>query len=56
MVIIGKYQQTDKNAVMDLIRQNMPEYFVPEETDLSSYSDSERELYYVLLFNNELVG
>jgi len=57
MIIIREYQQADKNAVMDLIRQNTPEYFAPEEeADLSSYLDSERELYYVLLFKNELVG
>lgn len=57
MIIIREYQQTDKNAVMNLIRQNTPKYFAPEEeADLSIYLDSERELYYVLFFNDELVG
>ena len=57
MIIIREYQQADKNAVMDLIRQNIPEYFAPEEeADFSSYLDSGRELYYVLLFNNRIAG
>lgn len=54
---IREYQPTDKNAVIDLIRQNTPAYFAQEEeTDFSNYLDSERELYFVLLFNNEIVG
>ena len=57
MVTIREYQQTDKNAVIDLIRQNTPEYFAPkEEADLSYYLDNERELYYVLLLHKEIVG
>lgn len=55
--LIREYQQTDKNAVIDLIRQNTPEYFAPkEEADLSYYLDNERELYYVLLLHKEIVG
>ena len=47
---IREYQPTDKNAVIDLIRQNTPAYFAPkEEADFSNYLDSERELYFVLL-------
>ncbi|WP_195407084.1 GNAT family N-acetyltransferase [Bacteroides congonensis] len=54
---IREYQPTDKNAVIDLIRQNTPAYFAQEEeADFSNYLDSERELYFVLLFNNEIVG
>lgn len=54
---IREYQPTDKNAVIDLIRQNTPAYFAQEEeTDFSNYLDSERELYFVLLFNNKIVG
>lgn len=57
MITIREYQPSDKNAVMNLIRQNTPKYFAPEEeADLSIYLDSERELYYVLFCNNELVG
>lgn len=54
---IREYQPTDKNAVIDLIRQNTPAYFAQEEeADFSNYLDSERELYFVLLFNNGIVG
>lgn len=57
MVTIRKYQQSDKNIVMNLLRLNIPEYFAPEEEyDLANYLDYERELYYVLLFNDKLVG
>ena len=27
MTVIREYRKTDKNAVIDLIRQNTPEYF-----------------------------
>ena len=54
---IREYQPTDKNAVIDLIRRNTPAYFAPEEeTDFSNYLDNERELYFVLLLNKEIVG
>ena len=29
MTVIREYRETDKNAVIDLIRQNTPEYFAP---------------------------
>ena len=46
MTVIREYRETDKNAVIDLIRQNTPEYFaLEEEADFSNYLDSERELY-----------
>ena len=57
MTVIREYRKTDKNAVIDLIRQNTPEYFaLEEEADFSNYLDSERELYFVLLLNKEIVG
>ena len=57
MTVIREYRETDKNAVIDLIRQNTPEYFaLEEEADFSNYLDSERELYFVLLLNKEIVG
>ena len=31
MTVIREYRETDKNAVIDLIRQNTPEYFALEE-------------------------
>ena len=46
-----------QNAVINLIRLNIPKYFAPtEETDLNYYLDHERELYYVLLFDGQIVG
>lgn len=57
MITIREYEPTDKSAVINLIRLNTPRYFAPEEeSDLSRYLDSERELYYVLLFNEKIVG
>ena len=50
-------EPTDKDAVINLIRLNIPKYFAPtEETDLNYYLDHERELYYVLLFDGQIVG
>ena len=31
MTVIREYRETDKNAVIDLIRQNTPAYFAPKE-------------------------
>lgn len=56
-ITIREYKSIDKSSVMNLIRLNTPEYFAPEEeNDFSNYLDNERELYYVLLFNEKIVG
>ncbi len=56
-ITIREYSPTDKNAVMNLIKLNIPKYFaVEEETDLGRYLDEEVELYYVLLFDGIIVG
>ena len=56
-ITIREYEPTDKDAVINLIRLNIPKYFAPtEETDLNYYLDHERELYYVLLFDGQIVG
>lgn len=56
-ITIREYSPTDKNAVMNLIKLNIPKYFaVEEETDLGRYLDEEVELYYVLLFDGMIVG
>ena len=56
-ITIREYKSIDKSSVMNLIRFNTPEYFAPEEeNDFSNYLDNERELYYVLLFNEKIVG
>lgn len=54
---IREYVPSDKEAVLKLIRLNIPQYFAPEEeTDLSNYLDNEREHYYVLLSGMEIIG
>lgn len=56
-ITIREYKSIDKSSVMNLIRLNTPEYFaLEEEDDFSNYLDNERELYYVLLFNEKIVG
>lgn len=56
-ITIREYKSIDKSSVMNLIRLNTPEYFAPEEeNDFSNYLDNEKELYYVLLFNEKIVG
>ena len=56
-VIISEYLPTDKDAVMNLIKLNTPDFFAREEADeLSRYLDKEIELYYVLLVEGEVVG
>ena len=56
-ITIREYKSIDKSSVMNLVRLNTPEYFAPEEeNDFSNYLDNERELYYVLLFNEKIVG
>ena len=55
--MIREYEPADKNAVMDLIRLNIPMYFaVEEEAAFDMYLDRERELYYVLLVDELIVG
>ena len=54
---IREYEPKDKSEVISLIRLNTPEYFaVEEEADLCNYLEKERELYYVLLHTEKIVG
>ena len=54
---IRDYRQADKPALMELIRLNIPDYFAPEEAqDFSDYLDNKRELYYVALADQKIVG
>ena len=56
-ITIREYKSIDKSTVINLIKLNTPKYFAPEEeNDFSNYWDNERELYYVLLFNEKIVG
>ena len=57
LISIREYDTKDKNEVINLIRLNTPEYFgVEEESDLNKYLETERELYYVLLNDQKIVG
>jgi N-acetylglutamate synthase-like GNAT family acetyltransferase len=57
VITIRAYETKDKNEVINLIRLNTPKYFaVKEEEDLNRYLESERELYYVLLYDQIIVG
>lgn len=56
-ITIRDYETQDKNDVINLLRLNTPKYFaVKEEEDLSNYLATERELYYVLLYDQQIVG
>ena len=56
-VIIREYLPTDKEAVMNLIKLNTPDYFAEKEADdLNKYLDKEIERYYVLLVNGTVIG
>ena len=57
LISIREYDTKDKKEVINLIRLNTPEYFgVEEESDLNKYLETERELYYVLLYDQKIVG
>lgn len=56
-LIIREYNEADEIAVVNLIRLNTPAFFsLKEEKDLINYLQTERELYYVLLLDEEIVG
>ncbi|MRX46669.1 GNAT family N-acetyltransferase [Pedobacter puniceum] len=57
IITIREYNTEDKSEVINLIRLNIPKYFaVDEEEDFQRYLETERELYYVLLYNQKIVG
>lgn len=57
LITIREYEKKDKNEVVNLIRLNTPKYFaVDEEEDLTKYLDTEKELYYVLMYDQKIVG
>ncbi|MCA1750639.1 MAG: GNAT family N-acetyltransferase [Cryomorphaceae bacterium] len=54
---IRDYSPADKEALINLLRLNTPEYFAAaEEADFRHYLDFERELYYTLLLDGEIAG
>ncbi len=55
--MIRPYKISDKSKVMELFRQNTPEYFDPsEEKDLENYLDNEIEDYFVFEERSEIIG
>lgn len=57
LITIREYETSDKHHVIHLIKLNTPEFFATgEEEDLKRYLETERELYYVLLCNEKIVG
>lgn len=57
LITIREYETKDKNAVINLIRLNTPEYFATnEKEDLKRYLENEIELYFVLIYDNKIVG
>ena len=57
LITIREYETTDKNEVINIIRLNTPKYFaVNEEEDFNRFLETERELYFVLLYDQKIVG
>ena len=57
LITIREYEPSDKNDVINLIKLNTPEFFATdEEEDLKKYLEAERELYYILLYDEKIVG
>jgi ribosomal protein S18 acetylase RimI-like enzyme len=54
---IRPYQKSDFAAVINLLRLNTPNFFSKEEEDdLINFLENEREQYYVVSINKEIVG
>jgi ribosomal protein S18 acetylase RimI-like enzyme len=57
LITIREYETNDKDDVIKLVRLNTPEFFATdEEEDLNKYLETERELYFVLLYDGKIVG
>jgi N-acetylglutamate synthase-like GNAT family acetyltransferase len=55
--IIREYKNSDKEAVLGLLRSNTPVYFsAEEESDLVHYLENEIEHYFVLEINGQVIG
>jgi|SRR5690554_3470524 len=56
-ITIREYKPKDKSEVVNLLRLNTPKYFaIEEEEELKRYLEEERELYYILLYDDKIVG
>lgn len=55
--MIRAYTNKDKSKVIDLLRQNTPEYFdASEENNFEKYLDHEVEHYFVYEHQSEIIG
>ncbi|HLV46346.1 MAG TPA: GNAT family N-acetyltransferase [Flavobacterium sp.] len=56
-VKIRTYKPSDKSKLMAILRMNVPKYFAETEIDdFDNYLDNETEQYFVIEFNDEIVG
>jgi ribosomal-protein-alanine N-acetyltransferase len=56
-ITIRAYTNHDKESILNLFQLNTPEYFSPEEEkDLLNYLENEIDLYFVLEFDQKIVG
>lgn len=55
--MIRNYTKKDKSTLIELLRQNTPEYFDPsEERDFIKYLDHEVEDYFVYEEHSKIIG
>ena len=55
--MIREYSKKDKSKIIELLRQNTPEYFDPsEKSDFENFLDNEVEDYFVYEENSEVIG
>ncbi|RKD94056.1 GNAT family N-acetyltransferase [Marinifilum flexuosum] len=55
--MIRKYSNTDKSKLIQLLRQNIPEYFATsEELDFKEYLENEIEDYFIYEEDSEIIG
>lgn len=56
-LIIREYNSNDKSILLDILKLNVPKYFAESEIiDLNNYLDHEIDKYYVLVFENQIIG
>jgi [ribosomal protein S18]-alanine N-acetyltransferase len=55
--MIRPYDPSDKEAIVDILRLNTPQYFAPEEeVELMEYLDTKREDYFVVEEAGQTIG
>ncbi len=55
--IIRNYKKSDKESLLEILKSNIPTYFSPKEVkDFIHYLDHEIDFYYVLEFQNKIIG